>query len=1055
MQAGTTTRRRYGLISLAALATLLLPTAPVRACHDNFPYRHSCSLVRAAEYMPGQSFRIAGAGRVRAAVYHPRSRLPEETVPLIHRVKFERPAINPDEAQQLDAQRERLKSRAARAEEIGREYPEAAAAVQKLLKEISERSDSIRQVLQQSGDLEAVRQKAGKIVEQSSAPESWRGSISIVQVVLAGARVRLTRGKEEVCACLDSSAGLSEAEIPDYLAACSRSWDALDITALEAEAAFAKAKSDFRRYQRFADSLRELEELNPATLEIRRQNLETMLESARSKIDLIADLDAELDAVKREAQQTLEFVTELVATSTGALKGKAAAGAGGVRVQRGNSEGQLALFERINSGIQKTAVSGEQRVLLSKEVQTLSDGWSRLQPEIVDYLHNVGFELPHFDSEAYQRAQAEYAKTESELVAIRQLVASGEACSKTLSGTGDSDVRELRMPDLQGMAEAEVAALLAQIGLNGSSLPGSDAPQQDLTAKVERQEPAADSGVRPGATVRYWTYRPHVELDGLFERAKSVLERCDFSAMESAVGELVSLEDPPATALRLLAELRREIEADRAFSIAGSAYLNGELAEAEKLLTQASVTQCEMRRADIARRLSKIGRLRTVLTRVDRVVRACDRKSALELLRRLAGQTHKLLRASAGALESAIAAAEPLDRSRQAFLAGKLEQAEAQLDKVDLQRCPDLTAGVDRQRERIGRLRDQLARVDNALNACDADKAEALAQALTGQQHGALRRAIAALDGMVSAVRSAGYHNDAAEKAYLAGDLAAAADLQHRAAENLHGITPGVCPELHRTISTGQNRISQLRQILQQADAAIGSCREQDMRALQQRLSNHAHVLAKAKLDELNSALKQCAEPAPEQTAEPATAGRNPPSPPEEAVNDCRSNNSCYRESDHTTAAPAKMQAAGENARSVVQAVRETTAPVPAPEDAGDEEATASSRSADKGESGGGRVPSRPDDGDLPAWTWAAVDERGTGADADGALCRNLTEELTRNGNRTQSLARQYAGQKELACQLYRLATEQQEIIQKLKQAGCPGADSIPVTQIPFSRDCP
>jgi len=78
----------------------------------------------------------------------------------------------------------------------------------------------------------------------------------------------------------------------------------------------------------------------------------------------------------------------------------------------------------------------------------------------------------------------------------------------------------------------------------------------------------------------------------------------------------------------------------------------------------------------------------------------------------------------------------------------------------------------------------------------------------------------------------------------------------------------------------------------------------------------------------------------------------------------------------------------------------------------------------------------------------------GGGGSSSSARCQNLSREAERHSSRMQATMSRYRGQKDVACEISRLGKQQQELIRRMKQAGCSGASSIPNMRYPSFPGC-
>ncbi len=103
----------------------------------------------------------------------------------------------------------------------------------------------------------------------------------------------------------------------------------------------------------------------------------------------------------------------------------------------------------------------------------------------------------------------------------------------------------------------------------------------------------------------------------------------------------------------------------------------------------------------------------------------------------------------AGSLAKAVAAN---DEAKPAYLSGDLGRTEARLDSarqsldaIGLEACPALRKGIAERLDKVARLRRSLAQADRAIAACDSAAIEALLGKLSGQTHPLLETKSAAL----------------------------------------------------------------------------------------------------------------------------------------------------------------------------------------------------------------------------------------------------------------------------------------------------------------------
>jgi hypothetical protein len=353
----------------------------------------------------------------------------------------------------------------------------------------------------------------------------------------------------------------------------------------------------------------------------------------------------------------------------------------------------------------------------------------------------------------------------------------------------------------------------------------------------------------------------------LMVEAKSAIQAC-------SAADLPSLQKRLAEEKHVLLVGQREtvdrIEnavaaAQRGLDDARSLYENGDLdgseAKARRTLDDLAAiedsTTCEPMRAKLSATISDVGDLRSQLARADNAIAACE----VPEMRALAGSwkdaKHVLLAAKRQALldvSEPVAEASDLNvKAREDYLAGRTDEAEAALQSAaerlaTVETCDPLKATIAARLDKIARLRKVLARVDEAVDACEIPAMTAMAAQLKEQSHPLLADRFTRVNAVNTPATAAEIARRQARKAYDAGDLKTARAQYETAARELEGIDPKLCDNLRDQVTSQLASIGEVEQLLARVDSAANACSLQDLRSIDADLQDRSYVLlAKAK----------------------------------------------------------------------------------------------------------------------------------------------------------------------------------------------------------------
>lgn len=366
------------------------------------------------------------------------------------------------------------------------------------------------------------------------------------------------------------------------------------------------------------------------------------------------------------------------------------------------------------------------------------------------------------------------------------------------------------------------------------------------------------------------------EISDTLEAAGATLAACNLPQMREMSQRL------DGRSYVLLAAQKQKLDAviaplERAshdYARARPLYESGDLGEADELLQSAArdlariePELCMTLRGDIAGLSRDIATVRERIAQSDQALAACDIRSLDRLSEQLKGAEHSLLRSKGAEIEAyakPVRAARSLGEvARKLYFEGNLEGAETRLIEARKElgsrpACGEMLAQVDRQRDRITRMREVLSRVDLAIAGCHIPAMTSMSQQLAGQSHVLLNQKKAGLDRVADPAATALRLSREAGPLFDNGQLVAAETRLQQALSQLDQIDRALCLPLRREIRQQLEETDRIRSTLLLVDTAIQACNHADIDLLAANLANATHVALKRAYQDLRAGRLRC-----------------------------------------------------------------------------------------------------------------------------------------------------------------------------------------------------
>jgi hypothetical protein len=295
---------------------------------------------------------------------------------------------------------------------------------------------------------------------------------------------------------------------------------------------------------------------------------------------------------------------------------------------------------------------------------------------------------------------------------------------------------------------------------------------------------------------------------------------------------------------------------DRSAELYRNGQLDGAEAEANAVLDQLSaiqeITACEPLREQVASRLADIEDLRARLAEADGAVAACDVPSMRRLAAAMEGAEHTLLIAERKRLldiGQPVTEASDLNQTAEGhYNAGRLDEAELAIRGAaerlaEVESCAPLKELVARRLDRIERMRVVLARVDDAVAACEVPAMTAMAAQLEGQSHVLLAGRLDKVKAVNTPATAALKLRRSGRKAFDAGDLATGQRQYGEAQGQLANIASELCTDMRDDTTAQLARMAEISGTLARVEDAVVACTLPRLREIDGELEGQSYVL--------------------------------------------------------------------------------------------------------------------------------------------------------------------------------------------------------------------